>query len=88
MQVPTSNGSFIQSPVAFLPETSTLTGTPRRLDKSDKLEVILLSLFYKQISLWMLTAVSQLQALQPGITCIDSVKVWRVDNHQSNVFSF
>ncbi|XP_020903406.1 muscleblind-like protein 3 isoform X2 [Exaiptasia diaphana] len=39
MQVPTSNGTLIQQPVAFLPDTSGIPGTPRRLDKSDKLEV-------------------------------------------------
>ena len=40
LSVPGSNGTYLQQPVAFLPDASALAQTPsRRLDKSDKLEV-------------------------------------------------
>lgn len=40
LSVPASNGTYLQHPVAFLPDASALTQSPsRRLDKSDKLEV-------------------------------------------------
>ncbi|XP_022791213.1 muscleblind-like protein 3 isoform X1 [Stylophora pistillata] len=40
LSVPASNGTYLQHPVAFLPDASALAQSPsRRLDKSDKLEV-------------------------------------------------
>ncbi|CAH3171056.1 unnamed protein product, partial [Porites evermanni] len=40
LSLPGSNGTYLQQPLAFLPDTSALAQTPsRRLDKSDKLEV-------------------------------------------------
>lgn len=40
LSVPGSNGTYLQQPVAFLPDASALAQAPsRRLDKSDKLEV-------------------------------------------------
>ena len=40
LSVQGSNGTYLQQPVAFLPDASALAQTPsRRLDKSDKLEV-------------------------------------------------
>lgn len=40
VSVPGSNGTYLQQPVAFLPDASALAQAPsRRMDKSDKLEV-------------------------------------------------